>query len=118
MARAELWDEGKTIAFECPGCGMTHALRIRALTDKRPSWIYTGTLDAPTLSPSILSRFSRWIPSAEDPDILDKIHRGEIKQTRVDEVCHSFVRNGRIQFLNDCTHALKGQTVDLPEVKS
>lgn len=23
--------------------------------------------------------------------------------------------DGRIQFLNDCTHALAGQTVDLPD---
>jgi hypothetical protein len=31
------------------------------------------------------------------------------------DVCHSFVRDGQIQFLGDCTHALKGQTVERPE---
>lgn len=31
-------------------------------------------------------------------------------------VCHSFVTAGRIEFLPDCTHALAGQTVDLPEI--
>ena len=31
--------------------------------------------------------------------------------------CHSFVTDGRIQFLSDCTHALAGQTVDLPDIK-
>lgn len=31
-------------------------------------------------------------------------------------VCHSFVRNGRIEYLGDCTHHLKGQTVDLPDM--
>ena len=30
-------------------------------------------------------------------------------------VCHSFVTDGRIRFLGDCTHALKGQTVPIPE---
>jgi hypothetical protein len=30
--------------------------------------------------------------------------------------CHSFVRNGRIEFLGDCTHALASQTVDLPDL--
>lgn len=30
-------------------------------------------------------------------------------------VCHSFVRDGRIEFLSDCTHALAGQTVELSE---
>ncbi|MNJ76318.1 hypothetical protein D3C77_735750 [compost metagenome] len=31
------------------------------------------------------------------------------------KVCHSFVTDGRSQYLTDCTHALAGQTVDLPE---
>ena len=31
------------------------------------------------------------------------------------KVCHSFIRDGRIQFLGDCTHHLAGQTVDLPD---
>ena len=31
-------------------------------------------------------------------------------------LCHSHVREGRIQFLSDCTHALVGQTVDLPDI--
>ncbi len=29
-------------------------------------------------------------------------------------VCHTFVTDGRIQFLGDCTHVMAGQTVDLP----
>ena len=32
-----------------------------------------------------------------------------------DDVCHSFVTDGRIQFLGDCTHKLAGQTVNIPE---
>mgnify|MGYP007013250410 CR=1 FL=1 len=29
-------------------------------------------------------------------------------------VCHSFVVDGRMQMLGDCTHALAGQKVDIP----
>lgn len=29
--------------------------------------------------------------------------------------CHSFVRAGMIEFLSDCTHALRGQTVSIPD---
>jgi len=29
--------------------------------------------------------------------------------------CHSFVRDGMIQFLSDSWHKLKGQTVEIPE---
>ncbi len=28
--------------------------------------------------------------------------------------CHTFITDGRIQFLGDCSHKLAGQTVDLP----
>ena len=28
-----------------------------------------------------------------------------------------FVTDGKIQFLGDCTHALAGQTVDLPDME-
>ena len=30
---------------------------------------------------------------------------------------HSYVTDGRIQYLSDCTHPLAGQTVDLPDVE-
>jgi hypothetical protein len=30
-------------------------------------------------------------------------------------VCHSFIQEGSIIFLDDCTHTLRGQTVPLPE---
>jgi hypothetical protein len=36
----------------------------------------------------------------------------EYKETL--EVCHSFVSEGVIQFLDDCTHSLVGQSVELP----
>lgn len=31
--------------------------------------------------------------------------------------CHSFVTDGKIQFLPDCGHALAGQTLELPEIQ-
>lgn len=55
-------------------------------------------MEKPTFSPSILVTL-RW-SQADD--------------TMKDEICHSFVNDGRIQFLADCTHALAGQTVDIP----
>lgn len=105
---------GGRLAFWCPGCDGAHALRIRP-ADRSPSWEYNGNPDAPTFKPSVLYRETHWKPSAEDPAIALKIKAGEIQQTKVEYVCHSFVIDGRIQFLGDCTHALKGQTVSLPD---
>jgi uncharacterized protein DUF6527 len=58
--------------------------------DKR--WTWNGSYTLPTFTPSLLCNQS--IPG---------------------KVCHSFVTDGRIQFLGDCSHKLAGQTVDLPD---
>lgn len=80
-----------------------------------PVWSFNGDLERPTLSPSILSRSGHYVPGhtgqcwcTPDPD-------GEDWGFKCG-VCHSFVREGRIEFLSDCTHVLAGQTVDLPEI--
>lgn len=97
------------LVFVCPGCehvdgdgvrhGGLHMLPISGDADGRPMWTFDGNLDAPTLSPSILSRRG---PGADDlPPAF---------------VCHSFLEAGRFRFLGDCTHELAGQTVDLPDL--
>lgn len=65
------------------------------------TWTFDGNVNAPTLSPSVL------VQGVETND--------EGMYVR-DTVCHSFVHAGRIQFLGDCTHELRGQTVDLPDM--
>lgn len=103
MARAKIVRDSEErlygIFVECPGCN-AHVLPVRPVpagevespsVQGKPHWDFNWNLDLPTFSPSILSRAS-------------------------DLVCHSFVRDGRIQFLGDCTHKLANQTVDLPEV--
>lgn len=74
-------------AFMCPGCKGVHV--IRALG--RNCWKWNESLTSPTFSPSYM------------------VARG------TDHVCHSFIADGKIQFLGDCWHELKGQTVELPE---
>lgn len=86
-----------SVSFYCPGCEGIHGLNVNPDAG-RPCWGYNGNPDAPTFTPSILV-------TLHDPD-------GEIP----DEVCHSFVTDGMVQFLGDCTHALAGQTVPLPDL--
>ena len=52
-------------------------------------WTFNGDMDKPTFSPSYLAT---------------------TKETR----CHSHVVDGQWKYLNDCTHAMAGQTVDVP----
>ena len=81
----------------CPGCVEPHRIPTHP-EPGRASWTFDGNYDLPTLSPSLL-RTNR---DAEGMPV---------------EVCHSFITDGRIQFLADCTHSLAGQTVDLPECR-
>lgn len=83
------------LLIRCPGCGFDHQLIVAG--DR--AWEWNGRLDLPTFSPSLFSN-----PPGE-------YHNPAVP------ICHSHIRDGRIQFLGDCTHALAGQTVDLPEIE-
>ena len=56
-----------------------------------PQWLWNGDTEKPTLQPSILTRDS-------------------------EHVCHSFVINGVAEFCSDCTHEMRGQSVELLDV--
>lgn len=76
--------------YFCKGCGYEHAF---ALKSEGGHHEFNMDLDNPTVSPSLVHDFS-----------LDHKDR-----------CHSFIKNGKIQYLNDCVHDLKGQTIELQE---
>ena len=73
-------------AFWCEGCQMTHSFDSR--------WTFNGDKEKPTFSPSLLVKYG----------------------AKVKHVCHSFVRDGNIQYLNDCTHKLAGKTIPIKTV--
>lgn len=57
------------------------------------TWEWNGDLKRPTFKPSIL---------------VTRRHEGLR--------CHSYIRDGRIEFLSDCSHAMAGKTVQLGPV--
>ena len=58
------------------------------------AWTWNGNIDKPTLRPSILNDF-------RPHDTL---------------VCHTWITDGQVTFLDDCTHELRGQTIELDEI--
>lgn len=93
VVKAFAGPESAGLWFYCPGCRKKHAVWTHSLPGKAV-WSFNGLLEKPTFSPSIL------------------VTRTEGSE-QVQKVCHSFVRNGRIEYLSDCTHALAGQTVEM-----
>ena len=105
--------ENNGLVFWCPGCDMAH--RIQYGHGDRPRWTWNNDSVNPTINPSILVRWEQWEPPATTPEIREAIKEGKIVQTCVKKVCHSFIKNGKIEYLNDCTHQLAGKTVDLSD---
>lgn len=109
--------EGGRVAFWCPGCREMH--QVTTDQGRHPCWDWNLDFEKPTFSPSILVRGVRLdMPDEELDGILDTYKLPEDRERiladkRINTVCHSFVKNGQIQFLSDCTHALAGQTVPL-----
>ena len=109
-----------TVAFMCPGCGELHQVWISQPANA--VWGYNNNPDAPTFTPSILVRGVRNDLTDEQWAEYDKLDVAADREkiladSRFNFVCHSFVKDGLIQFLNDCTHRLAGQTVDLPDLE-
>lgn len=81
-------DEPTRLIFFCPGCRHGHEITANGLRNSGGhTWTWNGSMSAPTFQPSL----------------------------NIPGVCHSFITDGRIKFLNDCTHALVGQEVDIPD---
>jgi hypothetical protein len=90
-ARVHREDNGMLLV-RCPGCAEGEwSVGFHAIDER---WTFNGNYERPTFSPSLLATV----------DFNDGRRR----------VCHSFIRDGRIEYLSDCTHSLAGQTIELP----
>jgi hypothetical protein len=96
------------VSFLCPGCGDHHVVPVEG----PGAWLFNGSFERPTLQPSLLVRSGHYASSHKegDPCWCGKDYDFKCYQ------CHSFVTDGKIQFLTDCSHELRGQTVDLATI--
>jgi Family of unknown function (DUF6527) len=85
----------ETLYFLCPGCDNVHGVRV-TVSKNFPGqicWDWNRDTAKPTISPSILC-------DGHDPE----------------RRCHTFVKAGRIEYLQDCFHKLRGTTIDMVEL--
>lgn len=129
MSRAEIVRDAEGrflgVTFRCPGCGDSHMLGVHWRPPGSevsphqlagPHWGFNGDFERPTFTPSILARSGHYDDQHTLGDACWCTWEG-VDNTPAPfscGICHSFVTDGRIQFLSDCTHALAGTTVDLP----
>ena len=85
-------DKPGYIAFWCFGCRTRHSLKVAG--NSKPRWDFNLNFDRPTLTPSV-----------------------KVTAPPLNFCCHSFITDGKIQYLSDCTHKYAGKTVDLAEIE-
>lgn len=95
---------GRRVHFWCPACDDAHGITVESPN----GWTWNGDLEHPTFDPSVKVGGVQWPTDSGFHKPNHAVAPGQ------PIVCHSYVRGGRIEYLGDCTHALKGQTVDLP----
>jgi len=90
-------EEATHLKIHIPGPnGILHLpVQIRGRREGTGNWTWNGSTEAPDLKPSVLSKMGR---------------NGGI-------VCHSWINDGKVQFLSDSTHEFAGQTLDLLDVE-
>lgn len=74
-----------------------HAFAVQKPFSNGAKWTFDGNVNAPTFTPSMNAAVGPF------PD-------GHVER------CHYFLRAGVIDYLPDCTHAMKGQKVPLPDL--
>lgn len=84
----------------CPGCRCGHLVHVDPYKNEETgsSWGFNGDVEKPTFTPSILVT---GVVSDTDPTL---------------RICHSFVRDGVMQFLMDSTHDKRGCLVPLEDI--
>jgi hypothetical protein len=85
--------------WECPApnCGLVR-IPVEGSTSGETKWAWNGSLDKPTLTPSVKVTWDFGDPPATH------------------NCCHFNVTDGVIHFHGDCTHDMKNQTIPMPEI--
>lgn len=108
-------DDKVGLHYWCQGCEQMHSVVVEG----PGAWGFNGDLERPTFTPSVMLRSGHYASTwqagmgcwcsykaehPDDPDPFDCV------------VCHTFITDGMVQFLSDCTHQFAGQTLPLPDL--
>lgn len=73
-------------------------VQLKGTREGTNNWSWNGSVNKPTLKPSVL--------------LGPTIYGETVYRT------HCFINDGMVKYLQDCSHDLKGQTIEMPDVLS
>jgi hypothetical protein len=79
------------------------------------SWTFNGNVEKPTFTPSFKHSGIKTVQV--DGKWTGEWHR-DAQGKPLDFVCHYILTDGVLHFCGDCSHAMAGQQVPLPELPS
>jgi hypothetical protein len=88
-------------SVRCPACDEMHVFPAK-MNDASPGWAFNGNYDRPSFTPSLRLTWREADPS--DPNPLSG------------KMCHSVLTDGIWNYCDDCTHALRGQKAQAPDL--
>lgn len=103
------------LIYWCQGCKQSHSVRIEG----QHAWTFDGNFESPTFSPSVLTTSGHYISGHKPGDRCWCTYNAENPDNPAPftcQRCHTFIKNGNVQFLNDCSHELAGQILPLPDL--
>lgn len=102
---------GNRVGFFCPACQDIHIIDTTR-------WLFTIKNEKGTIQPSVLVKSGHYADSYKQEDgcwCTYNAEHPEEKDNYKCGICHSFVADDTISFLNDCTHDLAGHSVPLQD---
>lgn len=106
----------------CPACQQGHLFNTKegnpnGVGGHKPVWTFNNDIEKPTFRASMLVRSGCKASGHKPGDECWCTYEKRYGKPSPFSCgcCHSIVTDGRIEFLGDCSHALAGQTVELPD---
>lgn len=114
-------EEATHITLNLPGptYKITLPIILKGKREGTGCWTWNGDTERPTLKPSVLTQSGCFDVNHRLGNscwcIYNKEHPNENVPFNCFR-CHSWINEGQVLFLSDCTHELKNQTLDLLEL--
>lgn len=103
--------------FFCPGCQCGHGVWVSREAGNGAKWSFNGNMEKPTFQPSLKIEASRFTAKGkadyEAWAAAGYPSRNGKPFESAPVICHTFVTDGVIHFLPDCTHELAGKKVPM-----